>query len=206
MSLPAFIHGRFIHPARIRNLSRGLGEMLKPGSSLLDVGCGDGRLAALLHDRCHLGDVEGVDVLVRDEVAIPVRAFDGLHLPWPDRSWDYVMAVDVLHHAADQRSLLADMFRVARRAVILKDHLCESAFDRWILLKMDGVGNDRHGVAVPGHYLSRVQWERLFAELGATVETFDDHVPIYPWPFSLAFGRGLHCLCSIRPPDGQSPC
>lgn len=197
------VHERIIHPARLRNLSRGLGEMLKPGSSLLDVGCGDGRLAALLRDRCHLGDVEGVDVLVRDEVAIPVRAFDGRQLPWPDRSWDYVMAVDVLHHAVDQRSLLADMFRVARRAVVLKDHLCESAFDRWMLLKMDGVGNDRHGVAVPGHYLSRAQWELLFAELGATVEVFRDRVPLYPWPLSLAFGRGLHCLYSVRPPDAE---
>lgn len=199
MSLLAFIHAHFIHPARIRNLSCGLGEMLAPGSSLLDVGCGDGRLAALLQDQCHLSRVEGVDVLVRDEVAVPVRAFDGRHLPWPDQSWDFVMAVDVLHHADDQRALLGDMFRVARLAVVLKDHLCESAFDRWMLLKMDGVGNDRHGVAVPGHYLSRAKWERLFAELGASVETFHDCVPIYPWPLSLIFGRGLHCLCALRP-------
>lgn len=199
MSLMAFIHGRVIHPSRIQNLSRGLGEMLLPGSSLLDVGCGDGRLADLLRERCRLGVVEGADVLVRDDVATPVRQFDGRHLPWPDRSWDYVMAVDVLHHAADQRALLGDMLRVARRAVVLKDHLCETAFDRWMLLKMDGVGNDRHGVAVPGHYLSRVQWEALFGELGATVETFCDRVRIYPWPLSIVFGRGLHCLYCVCP-------
>lgn len=201
VKLVELVHERIIHPARVRNLTRGLGDLLARGASLLDVGCGDGSMAALLRDQCGLSRVEGVDVLVRDDVAIPVRQFDGRHLPWPDRSWDYVMAVDVLHHAVDQRALLGDMLRVARRAVVLKDHLCETAFDRCMLLKMDGVGNDRHGVAVPGHYLSRVQWEGLFGELGATVETFCDRVRIYPWPLSLVFGRGLHCLYCVRPTD-----
>jgi SAM-dependent methyltransferase len=197
MSLLGLIHGRVIHPARVKNLARGLGELLEPGSSLLDVGCGDGRLAALLQDQCGLGLVEGVDVLVRDEVAVPVRAFDGHHLPWPDQAWDYVMAVDVLHHVEGQQALLADMLRVARRAVVLKDHLCETAFDRWMLLKMDGVGNDRHGVAVPGRYLSRNQWQALIDGAGGKVETFRDRVSIYPWPLSMIFGRGLHCLLAI---------
>jgi SAM-dependent methyltransferase len=199
MTLLGFIHGRFIHPMRVRNLKRGLGELLAPGSSLLDVGCGDGRLAALLRDERQLSQVEGADVLVRDEVAIPVREFDGRHLPWPDNSWDYVMAVDVLHHAEDQNALLAEMLRVCRCAVVLKDHLCESALDRWILLKMDGVGNDRHGVAVPGKYLSRAQWSELFATTGGLVETFRDRVSIYPWPLSMIFGRDLHCLWAVRP-------
>jgi SAM-dependent methyltransferase len=206
MSVTGWLHGRVIHPARVRNLACGLGELLSPGSSLLDVGCGDGSLAALLREQCLLTDVEGVDVLVRDEVAIPVRSFDGRHLPWPDRSWDYVMAVDVLHHADDQRALLSEMLRVARRAVLLKDHLCENAFDRWLLLKMDGVGNDRHGVAVPGNYLSRTLWQELFDESGGSVESFRDKVRLYPWPLSMIFGRRLHCLCAVRPATAVSPC
>jgi SAM-dependent methyltransferase len=198
MSVTEWVHGRVIHPARVRNLARGLGELLSPGSSLLDVGCGDGSLAVLLREQCRLADVEGVDVFVRDEVAIPARAFDGRQMPWPDKSWDYVMAVDVLHHADDQRALFSEMLRVARRAVLLKDHLCENALDRWLLLKMDGVGNDRHGVAVPGKYLSRMQWQKLFDESGGIVESFDSKVRIYPWPLSLVFGRHLHCMCAVR--------
>jgi SAM-dependent methyltransferase len=199
MKLLELVHGKIIHPTRVRNLTRGLGDLLRPGASLLDVGCGDGSIAALLREQCNLGGVEGVDVLVRDEVAIPVRAFDGCHLPWPDKSWDYVMAVDVLHHVDDQKILFGEMLRVARRAVLLKDHLCENEFDRWLLLKMDGIGNDRHGVAVPGRYLSHDQWRGLFNSAGGSVETFRDHVPIYPWPLSMIFGRGLHCLWAISP-------
>lgn len=156
-------------------------------------------MAALLRDKCGLSRVEGVDVMVRDKVDIPVTSFDGRNLPWPDRSWDFVMAVDVLHHVEDQQALLADMLRVARRVVVLKDHLCENAFDRWMLLKMDGVGNDRHGVAVPGRYLSSNQWQALIDSAGGKVETFSDRVPIYPWPLSMIFGRGLHCLWAISP-------
>ncbi len=199
VKLVELVHERIIHPARVRNLTHGLGDLLASGASLLDVGCGDGSMAALLRDQYCLGRVEGVDVLVRDKVAIPVHIFEGRHLPWPDQSWDYVMAVDVLHHVEDQKALLTDMLRVARRAVLLKDHLCENAFDRWMLLKMDGVGNDRHGVAVPGRYLSHDQWRVLFDSAGGSVETFRDRVPIYPWPLSMIFGRGLHCLWAISP-------
>jgi SAM-dependent methyltransferase len=199
VKLVELVHERIIHPARVRNLTHGLGDLLARGASLLDVGCGDGFMAALLRDQCALSRVEGVDVLVRDKVDIPVTSFDGRNLPWPDRSWDFVMAVDVLHHVEDQQALLADMLRVARRAVVLKDHLCENAFDRWMLLKMDGVGNDRHGVAVPGRYLSCNQWQALIDSAGGKVETFRDHVPIYPWPLSMIFGRGLHCLWAISP-------
>lgn len=201
MKLVELVHEKIIHPVRVRSLTQGLGDLLDRGASLLDVGCGDGSMAALLHDQCALSRVEGVDVLVRGKVDIPVTSFDGLNLPWADRSWDYVMAIDVLHHVEDQQALLADMLRVARRAVVLKDHLCENAFDRWMLLKMDGVGNDRHGVTVPGRYLSRKQWQTLIGSAGGTVETFHDRVAIYPWPLSMVFGRSLHCLYSIRPPS-----
>ena len=199
VKLLELVHERIIHPARVRNLTRGLGDLIPHGASLLDVGCGDGSMAALLRDQCGLSRVEGVDVLVRDKVDIPVTSFDGCHLPWADRYWDFVMAVDVLHHVEDQKSLLADMLRVARRAVVVKDHLCENASDRWMLLKMDGVGNDRHGVAVPGCYLSRNQWQTLIDGAGGKVKTFHGHVHIYPWPLSMIFGRGLHCLWAISP-------
>jgi len=199
VKLVELVHERIIHPARVRNLTHGLGDLLASGASLLDVGCGDGSMAALLRDRYGLSRVEGVDVLVRDRVDIPVASFDGRNLPWADRSWDYVMAVDVLHHADDQQALLTDMLRVARRAVLLKDHLCENTFDRWMLLKMDGVGNDRHGVSIPGRYLSHDQWRALIDGAGGKVVTFSDQVPIYPWPLSMIFGRGLHCLWGISP-------
>lgn len=195
-----FIHGRFIHPARIRNLSDALGSHVGEGSTLLDVGSGDGLLAAMVAEKRGLSQVCGVDVLVRSNPAVPTTVFDGRKIPHGDDSWDYVMAVDVLHHAGEQEVLFREMLRVARKAVLIKDHLCWNAFDHWMLLKMDGVGNDRHGVAVTGKYLSQKQWGELIRDAGAKVEYFSNRVRIYPWPLSTVFGRGLHCIYVIKPP------
>jgi hypothetical protein len=40
--------------------------------------------------------IEGIDALVRSDARIPVRPFDGIHVPYPDASFDVVMFVDVL--------------------------------------------------------------------------------------------------------------
>jgi len=197
-----FIHTHIIFPLRVRNLARELSKYLPPNTSLLDVGCGDGQLAERLRKECQLSRVEGVDVLVRPHVAIPVRQFNGTGLPWPDSSWDYVMAVDVLHHAEQQQALLHDMLRVAGKGVLIKDHLCESRFDYWLLRKMDNVGNDQHGVAVPGKYFSKSEWLNLFALENCEINSFSSSCRLYPWPLSLVFGRGLHCIIKL---DSLSP-
>lgn len=198
MNVVESVHANLVHPARIRNLTSQLGCQIPEGASLLDVGCGDGQLAALLAADRRLGTVQGIDVQVRPDVAVCVQVFDGIHLPFPDRSWDYVMAVDVMHHADDPPSLLRDMLRVSRRGVLIKDHLCENTFDRWLLLRMDKVGNDRHGVPVLAKYLSLGSWHALFRECGATVDFFSARVRLYPFPLSLIFGRQLHCIFRLH--------
>ena len=197
MKLIDLIHERAIHPRRIRNLAAHLAEKIEAGSTLLDVGCGDGRLAAILREKNSLSEVYGVDVLIRSSVAIPVVKFNGTKIPCRDKSWEYVMAVDVLHHADDQKALLQDMLRVARKAVVIKDHLCENVFHRWLLRKMDEVGNDRHGVAVPAKYFSRKQWEELFRQESAVVGSFSDRIRPLPWPLAMIAGLRLHCAYSV---------
>ena len=63
------------------------------------------------------------------------------------------------HHARAPESLIAEAARVARKAVIVKDHLAESPLDRLTLRMMDWVGNAPHGVALPPYnYASRETW------------------------------------------------
>ena len=150
--------------------------MLPPGSQLLDVGCGDGKLAALLRDAVPKLEVEGVEVLPRGDCAIPCRAFDGSHLPFPDNSFDGCLFVDVLHHTNDPFPLLRDACRVSRKFLLIKDHLAESALDHWTLRLMDWVGNRAHGVALPYAYLSGAQWQDLYKGLGLIVERTDSRL------------------------------
>jgi len=172
--------------------------MLPPASRLLDVGCGNGTLAALLRQTVPELDVQGVEVLPRTECAIPCRAFDGVHLPFPDRSFDCCLFVDVLHHTKDPLMILQDAYRVSSEFILIKDHFAENAVDHLTLRLMDWVGNRPYGVALPYAYLSRSQWKELYNRLGVSLERTDCDLSLYPAPFSAIFGRDLHFIALLK--------
>jgi len=197
MSLLDCIHGRIVYPRRLGVLSSLVSALLPLGTSVLDLGCGDGRLAAsMLRLRPDLR-VTGVAVLLRPKIDIPVQEFDGQHLPFPDRSFDVVMIVDVLHHTADPLVILAEAGRVARSHLIVKDHNCNGILARLTLRLMDYVGNAWHGVALPYNFWTREQWRQAFQLLGFNPASSREVLHLYPWPASWLFDRSLHFLARL---------
>ena len=192
MNLTERVHQAWIGARRIQVLSNHLSPLFPEGATVLDVGCGDGALAARIRDARSDIDVSGIDVLVRPETAIPVTPFDGSKLPYPDRSFDTTLLVNVLHHADDPEALLAEAARVSRSWVILADHLLRGPLSRLLLRFMDDVGNRRFGVALPYDYLSETRWHEAFDRLELRVETWIPKLTLYPPPLDWVFGGSLH--------------
>jgi len=192
------LHGRLVSPRRIAVLAGRLAKFLPPESQLLDVGCGDGALGSLLQQSVPGLRVTGVEVLPREECPIECHAFDGRHLPFPDRSFDGCLFVDVLHHTDEPFAILEDACRVSRDFILIKDHLAETRWDHWRLRFMDWVGNRPHGVVLPYAYLSRAKWRDLFDRLKLREVRADYDLPLYPAPASLLFGGGLHFAMLLR--------
>jgi SAM-dependent methyltransferase len=204
MSLLSLGHERLVFERRIEVLARRLAAILPQQSSVLDIGCGDGRLAnRLLNYRSDL-QLRGVDVLVRSGSAVQVEWFDGRSLPCADKSVDVSLLVDVLHHTDDPRILLLEAMRVARKAVVIKDHTREGLLAGATLRLMDWVGNARHGVRLPYNYWTKEQWFKTFRTLGLHVEQWDNRIGLYPWPTSILFERSLHMIVLLTP--GYAAC
>ena len=192
-------HERFVRHRRALVLSTRLGQLIPPDSSVLDVGCGDGAVGALLRAQRPDLSISGIDTLVRRDCAIPVNWFDGDSIPVTDHGVDIVVLADVLHHVDAPGRLLDECLRVARGAVILKDHLADGFGTLGLLRLMDRVGNARFGVASPGRYLTRKQWADTIAVRHCTVKFWSERIGLYPWPLSMVFDRRLHFVCVLAP-------
>lgn len=192
-------HEKLVFNRRVRVLVEAIGTLLPPQSEMLDVGTGDGQIAKMIGERQNGTVVQGIDIMHRDVIHIPVTLFDGKVIPLDDNSVDVVTFVDVLHHTDDPQILISEASRVARKAVIIKDHLSENALDHATLRAMDWVGNAPHGVVLPYNYAPRRDWDRWFATAGLVTDEFVTDIPLYPAPLSWVFGRKLHFIARLTP-------
>ncbi len=197
MRLIERMHQAIVFDRRIHVLAKHFAALIPENARVLDVGCGDGRLAKRISQLRPDVEIAGIEVLVRPDCHIRATAFDGRTVPYADRSFDAAMLVDVLHHTEDPTALLAEAARVAGHCVLIKDHVLDGWLDGATLRFMDRVGNRRHGVALPYNYLSAAQWRETLETVGLTIEVWRPHLGLYWWPASLVFEGSLHFIARL---------
>jgi SAM-dependent methyltransferase len=197
MSLLETIHGGYVHTRRVRVLGDHFAELIPQDAQVLDVGCGDGLLAHLIMQKRPDLALRGIDVLVREQTYIPVAAFDGQVIPYPNASFDAVMFVDVLHHTADPMILLREAVRVVRKALVIKDHTLNGFLAGPTLRLMDWFGNAPHGVALPYNYWPQEKWFEAFETLDLTTGIWKEALSLYPRPANWLFERSLHFIARL---------
>ncbi len=191
------IHEKHGRERRTRVLSGVLSGLIPQEATVLDVGCGDGYLAfCLMQNRSDIV-IQGLDVLHRKKTYIPVKMYDGQHLPYADSSFDTIMFVDVLHHSRSIERLLNEAIRVTRKIIIIKDHLKNGLVAGPTLRMMDNIGNVRFNVELKYNYWPRKKWLRTVNAMGLVVCDWQEKLGIYPWPISLFFDRSLHFVTTL---------
>jgi methionine biosynthesis protein MetW len=99
-------------------------DMVEPGSRVLDVGCGDGSLLALLRDRRGV-DGRGIEIS-RDNVSqclakgLPVIQGDADTdlADYPNDAFDYVILSQTIQATRQPRIVLEHLLRIGRRAIV----------------------------------------------------------------------------------------
>ena len=98
---------------------------ISPGSRVLDLGCGDGRLLQTLRDS-HQCKVQGIELDLHELTlamnrGIPVIQGDldrGLPI-FPDDAFDFAVLSQTLQQVRQPRIIVQEMLRVARRALVV---------------------------------------------------------------------------------------
>jgi SAM-dependent methyltransferase len=190
-------HHVFIFARRVRILAEHLASEFPQNARALDIGAGDGSISHAIMALRPDVVIDGIEVLVRPKTHIPVHLFDGVHIPFDDNSFDIAILVDVLHHVENPLILLREAARVARRYVVIKDHLREGFFAELTLRLMDWIGNVSHEVVLQYNYLTESEWRCLFSQADLEVDHWSGDLGLYPFPFSLIFERRLHMISRL---------
>lgn len=178
----------------IRYISPLLGDA---PASVLDIGCGNGSFSHHLMQAKPNLSITGVETVVRPDCAIPHQPYDGHTLPFADKSFDYVILINVLHHVDDLARVLTEARRVARLGIIIKDHYANNRFDFFTLTMMERVGNLFWGISQPFHFLSEQGWEQLFSQTGLKQQQLLTRFQSYNWFMDIFMGRNLHFIAKV---------
>lgn len=160
-------YGGYRYDGRWRPVAKDIAEHfgLKPGDKVLDVGCAKG---FLVKDMLEIGmDAYGIDVSeyallhCEPEVVGRLQIGSAERLPFPDKSFDVVLAINTLHNLEKPGLIqaLREMERLARKGKFLQVDSFRTPeekeiFESWVLTA--------HTYGYPH------EWEAIFKEAGYT--------------------------------------
>jgi len=148
---------------------------VRPGSRVLDVGCGNGDLLAHVAGlgalAAGLDPAPGMVDLARSRVlAGDVRLGSAEDLPWLDGTFDLVTSVNALQFADDIPDALAEMLRVTRRGGLVAVSTWAEAERNDLDTIEDALARAAGAAPLPGGDLrSAGGLEQLFADGGLDV-------------------------------------
>lgn len=157
-----------------------MAELLRPVAPVpraLDYGAGAGWYARAMQESGLATEVLPLEVHRRRDVLVEPVLYDGRELPFPDKAFDLVYAVDVLHHSDTPRESVEELCRCAARFVLLKDHTFRTAVDFAALGVLDELCNRPSGVRSPRRYQRDWEWLPWFEACG-----FRLHALVHPAP------------------------
>lgn len=183
-----------VEKARAEFNFRSIRGHLSNGSKVLDVGGWSCYLGELLQSRMSC-DVLSLDVVDANKTDVPFQVFDGKTLPVESRSFDVVLLLYVLHHAAEDQPLLEEAGRVLRddgRLLVAEDSV-DGLWNRvltvgfhvylWLVTRM----------SCDGVFRTTNQWQERFRKTGLEIkETIPlrHHLGRFLWPNNILFVLG----------------
>ena len=108
----------------VRPDHRLIADLVKPGSRLLDIGCGDGALLELLAREKNVDgrgieiSQEGVNASVRRGLSVIQGDAETDLADYPDSAFDYVVLSQTLPAIRDPRGVLLELLRIGRSAIV----------------------------------------------------------------------------------------
>ncbi len=136
---------------------------LNENFKILDAGCGNCLITQSLRQKgfdCTPLDVDNLSII--DEVQ-PV-VYDGLSIPFEDKSFDVALLLTVLHHTPDPIPVLEECARVSKKIIITED-IYSNRLQQYLTYAMDTIVNFGHS-QMTYQNKSDEEWKTAFEHSG----------------------------------------
>ena len=151
----------------LRRYAESEGDALAPflvGSRLLDLGAGEGYVAAALRQRTGIWAC-AVDVGPYQRTPGPYLIYDGARLPFRDATFATTLISLALHHCVEPEGVLDEAVRVTRSRLIILESVYRNRWERFCLERLDSwLNRYRHNghMYVPLAFKGPQEWQQLF--------------------------------------------
>lgn len=171
---------QFTSTFRTRLISDVYKKWIKPGSQVIDIGCGTGVVGKILQDTLSI-KITGADVKNYLIYKIAFVEIKKGRIPVKNGRYDMALLNDVLHHVNkdDQTGIIEEANRVAKNVLIFE-------FEPTFIGKIvDIILNEFHygDLNAPLSQRSMAEWKSLFKSMGYKYEAIKLKRPFW-YPFS----------------------
>jgi len=148
---------------RARRVASHILSHIAQGARVIDIGAGNGLVAQEIVKKSKVS-ITLLDVIDWNTTKLPVKIFNGSHVPFRDKEFDVALLTDVVHHSNDEEQLVREALRVANKVVVLEEkheHKGVSAFANIV----DNLQFVLYGMPLGAHHRNSREWLEFFQRI-----------------------------------------
>jgi SAM-dependent methyltransferase len=161
--------GKNIRTHRVNIIFGHIHNYLSVNEDILDIGAGDCFLAKRIKEETG-ANIIPVDVIDNNLTDLKLIIYDGLKLPFKDKSFDIVLIIYTLHHCTNIHAVLEEAKRVSRKKLIILEDIYYTKFGFFGLKLLDLWLGLLEGMSTPSNFKRPEEWELLFNQLNFKIE------------------------------------
>jgi SAM-dependent methyltransferase len=149
---------------------------LQKGDKVVDIGCGNARLAYELKQK-------GFDICLLDVANLSdfsdftPLVYNGNQMPFEDKKFDKALLITVLHHTENPLEVLRETKRIAKEIIIIED-IYRNIFQQYLTYFMDTLVNFGFSNMT---YQNRndAEWKHVFSALSLKIQAENEKVVLF---------------------------